>query len=161
MKTGILIMGCGASLLVAELSLIALGTPLALIAALLTIALTSIVYITTSDLRETWRYRRRVDRDFARRVKARKVEPSPPPRPVSAVTPCAHTEAVPVESSVTGEIHAALCPICGIQLTAEFLGCPHINIIDTPSMDQPPGQAICNDCGTSGWYGHERERIGT
>lgn len=34
---------------------------------------------------------------------------------------CAHADAVPVESTVTGEVLAALCPECGRQLPATFL----------------------------------------
>ncbi|MGR6922597.1 hypothetical protein ACU635_50800 [[Actinomadura] parvosata] len=64
---------------------------------------------------------------------------------------CSHAGAVPVESVVTGEVLAALCPDCDVQLPAEFLGCPHDDFIDTPSLSQPPGLGICNDCGASGW----------
>lgn len=35
--------------------------------------------------------------------------------------PCWHADAVPVESSVTGEILAALCPDCGRQLPVAWL----------------------------------------
>lgn len=66
---------------------------------------------------------------------------------------CAHRRAVPVESTVTGETVAALCPDCDVQLPPGFLGCPHDNAIDTPTMGHPPGLQICNDCRTSGWYG--------
>jgi hypothetical protein len=66
---------------------------------------------------------------------------------------CDHTQAVPVESVVTGEILAALCPGCDQQLPAAFLGCTHDNAIDIPSFAEPPGRQICNDCGTVGWYG--------
>ena len=67
---------------------------------------------------------------------------------------CDHAAAVPVESIVTGEILAALCPACGEQLTAAFLGCAHDNAIDTggPS-DRPGSRNVCNDCGTTGAYG--------
>lgn len=40
-----------------------------------------------------------------------------------------------------------------MQLPAEFPGCPHENAIDIPQLNHPPGEQICNDCGTSGWYG--------
>ncbi|MFI9558847.1 hypothetical protein [Nonomuraea endophytica] len=65
---------------------------------------------------------------------------------------CDHSGAVPVESAVTGEVLAALCPGCDAQLPAEFLGCAHANAIDITSLNEPPGRSICNDCGTSGWY---------
>lgn len=66
---------------------------------------------------------------------------------------CDHANAVPVESAVTRETLAALCPDCDQQLPAEFLGCPHDSFIDTPLFSEPPGWGICNDCGTSGRYG--------
>lgn len=66
---------------------------------------------------------------------------------------CSHASAMPVESVVTGEVLAALCPACDAQLPAEFLTCPHENVIDTPSLNHPPGLGICSDCGTSAWYG--------
>lgn len=72
---------------------------------------------------------------------------------------CAHARAVPVESAVTGEVLAALCPVCDHQLPADFLGCPHENVIDIMSLGEPPGLGICNDCGTSGWYGRPQELI--
>lgn len=68
---------------------------------------------------------------------------------------CAHAGAVPVESIVTGEVLAALCPDCGEQLSAEFLTCPHADVIDIVALGELPGQGICNGCGTSGWF--ERE----
>jgi hypothetical protein len=66
---------------------------------------------------------------------------------------CAHEEAVPVESAVTGEVLAALCPGCDAQLPAEFLTCPHDNVIEITTLGEPPGRGICNDCGTSAWFG--------
>lgn len=68
---------------------------------------------------------------------------------------CAHAGAVPVESVVTGEVLAALCPACDAQLPTEFLSCPHDNVIDTPALNQRPGLGICNGCGVSAWYGCE------
>ncbi|MGP4092973.1 hypothetical protein [Nonomuraea sp. KM90] len=65
---------------------------------------------------------------------------------------CAHAEAVPVESVVTGEVLAALCPDCDAQLPAEFLACPHEDVIETPCLCHPPGLGICNGCGTSAWF---------
>ena len=65
---------------------------------------------------------------------------------------CSHAAAVPVYSAVTGELVAALCPECDQQLSAEFLGCVHANIIDTPALGEQPGRGICNDCGTSAWF---------
>lgn len=67
-------------------------------------------------------------------------------------TRCTHTSAVPVESTVTGDVLAALCPDCGVQLPAEFLTCPHENVIDTPALNQRSGLGICNDCGVSACY---------
>lgn len=69
---------------------------------------------------------------------------------------CAHARAVPVTSAVTGEMLAALCPDCDVQLPAEFLGCEHEHVIDTPGLGERPGRGICNDCGTDGWYGRQR-----
>lgn len=66
--------------------------------------------------------------------------------------PCDHRAAIPVESAVSGEILAALCPACGDQLTAKFIGCPHADAIDIPTLGEPPGRRVCNDCGTTGWY---------
>ncbi|WP_157251103.1 hypothetical protein [Nonomuraea typhae] len=66
---------------------------------------------------------------------------------------CDHSSAVPVESALTGETLAALCPTCDTQLPAEFLGCEHANAIDIYTLAGPPGEQICNDCGTYGWYG--------
>ncbi|MCW2768184.1 MAG: hypothetical protein JWO11_4143 [Nocardioides sp.] len=66
--------------------------------------------------------------------------------------PCDHAGAVPVESVITGETLAALCPGCDVQLPAEFIGCPHANVIDAPTLGEPPGRRSCNDCGTTGWY---------
>lgn len=65
---------------------------------------------------------------------------------------CPHADAVPVESTVTGQVLAALCPDCDTQLPAEFLTCPHENVIDITNMGEPPGQGICNDCGTTAWF---------
>ncbi|MEU4578963.1 hypothetical protein [Nonomuraea sp. NPDC023979] len=67
---------------------------------------------------------------------------------------------MPVESAVDGEVLAALCPGCDRQLPAEFLTCPHDNVIDTPSLSQPPGLGICNDCGTSAWFGRRTSDAG-
>lgn len=72
---------------------------------------------------------------------------------------CAHAEAVPVESVVTGEVLAALCPGCDVQLPAEFLTCPHENVIDTPALNQRPGLGICNDCGVSASFDRPRAVI--
>ncbi|MEV0993435.1 hypothetical protein [Nonomuraea sp. NPDC050202] len=72
---------------------------------------------------------------------------------------CDHAQAVPVESVVTGEILAALCPGCDQQLPAEFLGCPHDNAIDITNLAELPGQRICNDCGTTGWYGQTERAV--
>ncbi|MEV1245130.1 hypothetical protein [Nonomuraea sp. NPDC049750] len=66
---------------------------------------------------------------------------------------CAHASAVPVESVVTGEVLAALCPGCDTQLPAAFLACSHENVIDITNLSEPPGQGICNDCGTAAWFG--------
>lgn len=66
---------------------------------------------------------------------------------------CAHEGAVPVESAVTGEVLAALCPGCDAQLPAAFLTCPHDNVIEITTFGEPPGRGICNDCGTSAWFG--------
>lgn len=65
---------------------------------------------------------------------------------------CSHASAVPVESVVTEEVLAALCPDCDVQLSAEFLTCPHENVIDITSLGEVPGCGICNDCGTSAWF---------
>ncbi len=69
---------------------------------------------------------------------------------------CDHASAVPVESVITREILAAICSGCGVQLPAGFLGCPHLNTIDISSLCEPSGRHICNDCGTTGWYGQAR-----
>ncbi|MEV7805015.1 hypothetical protein AB0O28_18900 [Microbispora sp. NPDC088329] len=66
---------------------------------------------------------------------------------------CDHSAAVPVESIVTGEVLAALCPACDTQLPAEFLGCPHENTIEITSLGEVPGtRHVCIDCGTTGRY---------
>lgn len=60
---------------------------------------------------------------------------------------CAHAAAVPVESTVTGEILATLCPACSTQLPARFLGCPHNQTIEVTSMGDRGQQRHCLDCG--------------
>ena len=55
-------------------------------------------------------------------------QPATPSSPVARRAPatrttCTHAGAVPVTSTVTGEILAALCPACDQQLPAEFPGC--------------------------------------
>lgn len=65
---------------------------------------------------------------------------------------CDHAGAVPVESIVTGETLAALCPGCDTQLPAELLGCPHRDVINVSALDQPPGLYLCQQCGTTGHY---------
>ncbi|MGI5288048.1 hypothetical protein ACQEVF_32550 [Nonomuraea polychroma] len=68
---------------------------------------------------------------------------------------------MPVESLVTGEVLAALCPGCDTQLSAEFPGCPHDNAIDITNLRELPGRQICNDCGTTGWYGSSPRAVVT
>jgi hypothetical protein len=70
-----------------------------------------------------------------------------------------HTSAIPVESVVTGDVLAALCPACDAQLPAEFLACPHDNVIEITSWGEPPGRGICNGCGASAWFGHPQALI--
>ncbi|MEV0616151.1 hypothetical protein AB0I81_22750 [Nonomuraea sp. NPDC050404] len=71
---------------------------------------------------------------------------------------CSHAGAVLVESVVTGEVLAMLCPECDRQLPPTFANCPHDNVIDTPEFGEPPGLGICNDCGVSAWYPSELDR---
>lgn len=72
---------------------------------------------------------------------------------------CSHARAVPVDSAVTGELLAALCPDCDEQLPADFLGCPHENVIETAALNEPPGRGICNGCGVDAWYGYRPRLI--
>lgn len=74
---------------------------------------------------------------------------------------CAHEGAVPVESAVTGEVLAALCPGCDAQLPAAFLTCPHDNVIEITTFGEPPGRGICNDCGASAWFGRRANDAAT
>ncbi|MGI5286628.1 hypothetical protein ACQEVF_25270 [Nonomuraea polychroma] len=66
---------------------------------------------------------------------------------------CDHVTTVPVESAVTGEILAALCLCCDAQLPAEALGCPHHDVIGISTLSQPTDLQLCNQCGTTGWFG--------
>lgn len=34
--------------------------------------------------------------------------------------------------------------------------CPHLDVIETPTIGQSEGLAVCNNCGTTGWYGRGR-----
>lgn len=70
---------------------------------------------------------------------------------------CAHRDALPVTLS-TGELVAALCPSCDVQLPGKFLGCPHPESIALPEMGQWRCWYLCNDCGAS--YCPEGERLG-
>lgn len=66
---------------------------------------------------------------------------------------CDHSAAVPVESG--GEVVAALCPTCDVQLTAAWLTCDHASAyessVDISSLAAPPGQRLCNGCGVTYW----------
>ncbi len=66
---------------------------------------------------------------------------------------CTHANAIPVESTITGETLAALCPDCDTQLPPGFLDCTHDDIIDITSLGEPPGRQLCQRCGATGWYG--------
>lgn len=65
---------------------------------------------------------------------------------------CSHSGAVPVDSVVTGEVLAALCPACDAQLPAEFLACPHEDAIEITELGEVPGRSICNGCGVAAWF---------
>ncbi|GAA0402902.1 hypothetical protein GCM10009530_63590 [Microbispora corallina] len=66
-----------------------------------------------------------------------------------AAVSCSHPAAVPVESVVTGQILAALCPTCGAQLPAGFLSCAHETTIDTTSMEERGPRRHCLGCGAT------------
>ena len=64
--------------------------------------------------------------------------------------PCDHAQAVPVESAVTGEVLAALCPGCDTRLPARFLTCDHPSSVDVSSLGDLPGShELCLSCGVT------------
>lgn len=76
---------------------------------------------------------------------------SPPPdcRPFAAGGPCAHRDAVAVDSVVDGSVLAALCPDCDQQLSVAFLTCDHPNSIEISTLGEAHRTFLCNGCGCS------------
>lgn len=68
-------------------------------------------------------------------------------------TYCAHPDAVPIESVITGETVAALCPDCDADLPAAWLTCAHQETIDISGLGERRGRALCNGCGATYWSG--------
>lgn len=59
--------------------------------------------------------------------------------------PCAHQNAVPVESG--GELVAALCPDCDTQLPAAWIGCTHPETVEITMLADPCAVHLCQRCG--------------
>lgn len=77
------------------------------------------------------------------------MHPTPPD------TRCAHPNAVPVNSVVTGETLAALCPDCDQALPAAWLTCNHSSAhtspVDNTSLAQHPHRKFCRTCRVTYW----------
>ncbi|OPG12527.1 hypothetical protein B1L11_14185 [Microbispora sp. GKU 823] len=111
-------------------------------------------------------------------------KPARRPAPVNRRTPttarpsCTHATAVPVTSTVTGQVLAALCPACDADLPASVLtssaayaglradtaaihgilsgldtgprrGCPHARTIDVTAMMERHPRRQCTVCGAT------------
>lgn len=68
--------------------------------------------------------------------------------------PCAHPNAVPVTLLLTEEPVAALCPDCGSQLPAEWIGCEHRTTFEITMLDDAQPRWLCADC--NGMYQEAR-----